>query len=138
MSSIMKMQRTILRLFSKKYSKDHEWILKDKTSKLYSIGISDHAQSKLGGIVYLSFPEVGKVYKAHESMGEIESPKAVSQIYAPASIKITEVNDKLSDDLSVINEKAEETWLYKGELLNEKELAELMDSKAYQEYAKDH
>ena len=134
----MKMQRTVLRFFSKKYSKDHEWIRQEGTSKLYSIGISDHAQSKLGGIVYLSFPEVGKVYKTHESMGEIESPKAVSQIYAPASIKITEVNDKLSDDLSIINQKAEDTWLYKGELLNEKELGELMDSKAYEAYAKDN
>ncbi len=134
----MKMQRTILRFFSKKYSKDHEWIRQEGSSKVYSIGISDHAQGKLGGIVYLSFPEVGKVYKAHESMGEIESPKAVSQIYAPASIKITEVNNKLSDDLSVINEKAEDTWLYKGELLNEKELNDLMNDNDYKEYAKNN
>ena len=131
----MKMQRSILRFFSKKYSKDHEWIRQEGTSKVYSIGISDHAQSKLGGIVYLSFPEVGKVYNAHEAMGEIESPKAVSQIYAPASIKVTAVNNNISDDLSIINAKAEDTWLYKGELLNEKELGELMDSKTYEEYA---
>ncbi len=138
MNSILKFYRSSARFFSKRYSKDHEWVRKETAPNLYSVGISDHAQGKLGGIVYLSYPEVGKLYKAHDALGEIESPKAVSNIYAPVSIKITEVNSALDADLSVINSKAEDTWLYRGEIANVKELEGLMDVKAYEEYAENN
>lgn len=77
------MIKNIKNFFSRKFSKDHEWIEKVGESNLYSIGITNFAQDKLGEVVYLSFPEVDEEYEKDGELGEIESPKAVSVIYSP-------------------------------------------------------
>ena len=133
MNSICKLR---IHKFSKYYSKSHEWIQLTDKPKLYKVGISDYAQDQLGGVVYLSFPDTNTIYKRNEVLAEIESPKAVSSIYAPVDIKITELNERISDDYSVINTDAENTWLFKGEVENENDLKVLMDSDTYKEFLK--
>ena len=101
-----------------------------------SIGISNFAQDQLGGVVYLSLPDLQTRFRKNEALAEIESPKAVSSIYAPVTVKITEVNEKLADDYSVINADAENTWMFKGEMENEEELKGLMSTDEYLEFLK--
>lgn len=127
------LRRGFAQAAGKRYSKDHEWV-RHEGGRNYSVGISDYAQHKLGGIVYLSKPDVGKEYKAHDSLAEIESPKAVSSVYAPISLKITDVNEKVHDNLSTINEDAEGTWLFKGEVSADKEVEKLMSEEDYKKY----
>ena len=127
---------SIARNFSKRYSKDHEWVQLSEDKKECSIGISDYAQNALGGVVYLSYPNVGQNFKAHEVMGEIESPKAVSQIIAPLEVTISQINKELEADLSVINASAESTWLYKGSLKNISEFESLMSEADYLHHIK--
>ena len=93
-----------------KYTKEHEWCrLKGNRAV---IGITDHAQDQLGDIVYVEFPEVGDPVKKGESFGVVESTKAVSELFAPVSGKVVEVNDPLSDAPETINEDPyEEGWM---------------------------
>ena len=122
---MIRLVRFVSRPFSRRYSADHEWIELATDNKTCSIGISNYAQEHLGDVIHLELPKINASFKAHDSMAVIESPKAVSQIYAPASVKVKEVNSALLDSLTVINEKAESTWLIKGEL--EKDGMELDD-----------
>ncbi|HZZ83443.1 MAG TPA: glycine cleavage system protein GcvH [Anaeromyxobacteraceae bacterium] len=113
-----------------KYTKEHEWCRVKGNRAI--IGITDHAQSSLGDIVYVELPEVGDLVKKGESFGVVESTKAVSELFAPVSGKVVEVNDPLSDAPETINEDPyEEGWMIQVEVSDEKELAELLDAAAY-------
>ncbi len=112
------------------YLKSHEWVkFVDENTAL--IGISDFAQSALGDIVYVSLPEVDDDVVANTSFCDIESVKAVSDVYAPVSGKIVEVNEELDDSPEKLNESPYDTWIIKVEGTFNKDT--LLDSDAYQQ-----
>ena len=113
-----------------KYTKDHEWARVE--GKTITIGITDHAQSALGDVVFVDLPKVGRVLKKGETFGVVESIKAVSDLYAPVSGKVLEVNPALTDDPSAINKDPHKSaWLVKIELTDPASTGDLMDSAAY-------
>jgi glycine cleavage system H protein len=96
------------------------------------IGITDHAQSELGDVVYLSLPEVGRILKYDEPFGEVESVKAVSELYSPLSGEVIEVNTTIIDSTEVVNEDPYgRGWLIKVRMSDPSELDKLMDADAY-------
>jgi glycine cleavage system H protein len=118
------------------YTKDHEWaqVLEDGT---VLVGITDYAQKELGDLAYVELPEVGKEVAKGDVLCELESVKAVSEVYAPISGEIIEVNEELEDAPEKINEDPYEAWIAKIKPTNlEEELKELMDANAYAEYLK--
>ncbi len=118
----------------RKYTKDHEWIrISDDTAE---IGITDFAQQQLGDVVYVDLPEPGKTITAGESFGSIESVKAVSDLYAPMSGQVLEVNGNLKDHPEVVNKDPHSTWMIKVRLSNSGETDSLLESAAYQELTK--
>ena len=119
-----------------KYTKEHEWC-RVKGNRAV-IGITDHAQEALGDIVYVELPEVGDLVKKGESFGVVESTKAVSELFAPVSGKVVEVNDPLSDTPETINEDPyEEGWMIQVEVGDPKELEALMDAAGYKAFIED-
>ncbi len=115
-----------------KYSKEHEWVKVE--GNIAKIGISDYAQSSLGDIVFVELPEVGREVSADESIGVIESVKAVSDIYTPVSGKIVEVNTELEDAPETINESPyEQGWIYTIELTDADEAEQLLSAEEYQQ-----
>ena len=118
-----------------RYSKDHEFI--DASPDSATVGISDHAQGQLGDIVFVDLPEVGAKLKKGEAAAVVESVKAASDVFAPASGEVVAVNAKLADSPSLVNEDAEGAgWLFKLKLSAPDELDGLMDAEAYAEYLK--
>lgn len=116
-----------------KYSKEHEWVRLQ--GKIATVGITDHAQSSLGDIVYVELPSEGDALTKDETFGVVESVKAVSDCYAPISGKVTEVNAPLSDSPETINEDCYgEGWIVKVEMSDPSELDELMDPKQYEAF----
>ncbi|MDI3476299.1 MAG: glycine cleavage system protein [Thermococcaceae archaeon] len=118
------------------YTKDHEWVqvLEDGT---VLVGISDYAQKELGDLAYVELPEVGKEVSKGDVLCELESVKAVTEVYAPVSGEVIEVNEALEDSPELLNEDPYENWIVKLKPTNlEEELKELMDSKDYAEYLK--
>jgi glycine cleavage system H protein len=115
---------------SLRYSKEHEWLAVDGDAG--TVGISDHAQSELGDIVFVEFPDVGREVKAGEVVGTIESVKAVSELYTPVSGKIVEVNDALEDKPETVNQDPYgDGWLIKIALSDPSEVEDMMDHEAY-------
>ncbi|HOV93094.1 MAG TPA: glycine cleavage system protein GcvH [Candidatus Kapabacteria bacterium] len=113
-----------------KYTNDHEWLKID--GNIGYIGITDYAQGELGDIVYIDIPEDLSEVKKGESCGTIEAVKTVSEILAPVSGKVLEVNRKLNDAPDTINKDPyNEGWLLKIELSNPAEANDLLDAKAY-------
>jgi glycine cleavage system H protein len=113
-----------------KYTKDHEWARQRGNS--VQVGITDFAQDQLGDVVFVELPAVGDVVKRGESFGVVESTKAVSELFAPISGKVVEVNDPLVEAPESINEDPyEEGWMIAIEPSDPKELADLLDAKAY-------
>jgi glycine cleavage system H protein len=113
-----------------KYTREHEWA-RVKGTKLL-VGITDFAQDQLGDVVYVELPAVGDEVKKGESFGVVESTKAVSELFAPVSGKVVEVNDPLVEAPESVNEDPyEEGWMIAIEPSDPKELAELLDVKAY-------
>jgi len=120
----------------KKFTKTHEWVKVD--GNLVVVGISNHAQEKLGDVVYVDLPQVGKTVKKGEAFMSVESVKAASDIYAPVSGKVVEVNEKLSNQPELINKDAEgEGWLVKIEMTNPDELSDLLDEEAYRRFCEE-
>ncbi|WP_448517086.1 glycine cleavage system protein GcvH [Pseudothermotoga sp.] len=120
----------------KKFAKTHEWVKVD--GNLAVVGISNHAQEKLGDVVYVDLPQVGKVVKKNEAFMSVESVKAASDIYAPVSGKIVEVNEKLSNQPELINKDAEgEGWLVKIEMSDPNELSDLLDEESYRRFCEE-
>lgn len=118
------------------YTKDHEWVqvLEDGT---VLVGISDYAQKELGDLAYVELPEVGKEVGKGDVLCELESVKAVTEVYAPVSGEVIEVNEALEDSPELLNEDPYENWIAKLKPTNlEEELKELMDAEAYAEYLK--
>ena len=115
------------------YSKDHEWISVKNSEG--TIGITDYAQHELGDVVYVDLPEVGDSLEVNEPFGSVESVKAVSEIFAPVSGEIIEVNSKLLDSPEMINESPHElAWMVKIRLANSEELEGLLSAQEYEEY----
>jgi glycine cleavage system H protein len=120
----------------KRFAKTHEWVKVD--GNLAIVGISNHAQEKLGDVVYVDLPQVGKVVKKAEAFMSVESVKAASDIYAPVSGKIVEVNEKLSNQPELINKDAEgEGWLVKIEMSDPNELSDLLDEESYRRFCEE-
>lgn len=115
------------------YSKDHEWVLVE--GETATIGITDYAQESLGDVVYVDLPRVGASFSAHESIGSVESVKAVSDIFTPISGEILEVNEALNDTPENANsDPYGAAWMAKLKITNAAEIEELMDAAAYEDY----
>jgi glycine cleavage system H protein len=115
-----------------KYTKDHEWIKIDGTTG--TVGITDHAQGELGDVVFVELPAAGKAVKQGESFGTIEAVKAVSDLYAPVTGSITEINAALNGTPELVNKEPYGAgWMVKIKLSNPDELKGLLDAKGYQE-----
>ena len=116
-----------------KYTKEHEWLRID--DNVATVGISDHAQEQLGEIVFVDLPDVGKSLGQNEDMAVVESVKAASDVYAPISGEVVEVNETLADDPVQVNDSPEEKgWFCKLKITKPGELDDLMDADAYQQY----
>jgi glycine cleavage system H protein len=116
-----------------KYSKEHEWI--EVKGDVATVGITDYAQSELGDVVFVEVPAAGTKVTAGKTFGSVESVKAVSEIYAPASGDVVEANGALKDKPEAINTDPHGTgWLIKMKLANAAELGSLMDAAAYEAY----
>ena len=113
-----------------KYTATHEWV-KDLGNGLWEVGITDFAQSKLGDIVFINLPEVGDEVVKEEAFGDIESVKAVSDIYSPVSGTVREINEEVVDRAEAINNAPYEAWLIRVE--NVTDCVELLDAQQYQE-----
>ncbi|WP_206165047.1 glycine cleavage system protein GcvH [Mammaliicoccus sciuri] len=115
-----------------KYSKEHEWVKVD--GDIVTIGITDFAQSELGDIVFVELPEEGDELISGDSFGSVESVKTVSELYAPLSGKVVEVNEELEDSPEFVNESSyDKAWMVKVELSDKAQLDELLDADAYSE-----
>ena len=115
-----------------KYTKDHEWIRVEGGTGV--IGITDYAQGELGDIVFVELPAKGKQVKQGETFGTIEAVKAVSDLYAPISGEVTELNGELEKTPEVINkEPYAGGWMLKIKISNTAELNNLLDVKQYRE-----
>jgi len=116
-----------------RYTKEHEWV--DAKDGVATIGITDYAQSELGDVVFVELPASGTKLETGKSFGSVESVKAVSEIYAPASGEVIESNGRLQNNPEIINSDPHgAAWLVKIELANPAELDGLMNSKAYEAY----
>ncbi len=115
-----------------RYSEEHEWVKVE--GNRVTIGITDFAQSELGDIVFVELPEVGDEISAKEPFGSVESVKTVSELYAPVSGKVVEVNGNLDDSPEFVNESPyENAWMVVIELSNPSEVEELMTSEQYEQ-----
>jgi len=114
----------------KRFTKTHEWIQVENS--VGTIGITEYAQEKLGDVVYADLPEVGKTVKKGEILLSLESVKAASDVYAPVSGKVVEVNAALEDKPEIVNKDAEgEGWLVKVEIIDPAELDDLLNEEDY-------
>jgi glycine cleavage system H protein len=115
-----------------KYSKEHEWVASEET--VATIGITDYAQDQLGEIVYVELPAVGDKISKDDAFGVVESVKAVSDIYAPVSGTVVEVNQELPESPEMINEDPYgDGWLVKVKVSDPAELDDLLDHEEYEE-----
>lgn len=114
-----------------KYAKTHEWVKRDGDNFL--LGISDYAQSQLGDIVYVDFPDLDDEIDAGDACGELESSKAVSEINMPFNGTVIEINEVLEDEPELINEKPYETWILKIKATNSEDYNNLMSAKEAEE-----
>ncbi|WP_417580078.1 glycine cleavage system protein GcvH [Pelagibacterium sp.] len=116
-----------------RYTTDHEYVRAE--GKTGTVGISAFAQEQLGDIVFVELPTVGTTFKKGDEVAVVESVKAASEIYAPVSGTVTEVNDALSDEPGLINsDPAAAGWIFKLELSDDAELEALMDEAAYADH----
>ena len=113
-----------------KFAKTHEWVSID--GEIGTIGISDFAVKELTDLVYIDLPEVGRTLDAGESFGEVESVKAVSDLYAPVAGEVLEVNNSLQDDPGILSEDPYgRGWILKLKVSDSSAIEELLDRKAY-------
>ena len=115
-----------------RYTKEHEWIRLEGDTAI--VGISEHAQSQLGDVVFVELPEIGKSFAAGDEAAVVESVKAASEVYAPASGEVIAVNDALADAPATVNEDAEgKGWFLKLKLADPAELEKLMTAQQYKD-----
>jgi glycine cleavage system H protein len=117
-----------------KYTKEHEWIRVDGNTG--AIGITDFAQQQLGDVVYLELPEVGATVKSGDPFGTIESVKAVSEIYAPVSGQVVEVNTALKEKPELVNADPHASWMVVIKLSDPGEAGALLDAAQYADLVK--
>ncbi|WED24543.1 glycine cleavage system protein GcvH [Vibrio sp. JC009] len=116
-----------------KFAESHEWV-KDNGDGTVTIGISDHAQKMLGDVVFVDLPEVEDEIEAGESFSLVESVKAASDIYAPVTGEIVEINEELEDSPELINDEPYENgWIVRVKLSDPEELSDLKGAEEYQE-----
>ena len=117
-----------------KYTKDHEWI--ELAGDRGRVGITDYAQQQLGDVVFMELPEVGAVLRAGQSFGTIESVKAVSELYAPVSGEVVEVNTALKQKPEAVNSDPHGSWMVVLKLADPGEAGGLLDAAAYEALTK--
>ncbi|MBI2683001.1 MAG: glycine cleavage system protein GcvH [Acidobacteriales bacterium] len=115
-----------------RYTKEHEWIKVEGDTG--TIGITDHAQDSLGDIVFVELPKVGAEVAAHKAFGTVESVKAVSELFAPASGTVTAVNEDLASAPEKVNSDAHGSWMIKIKIKDAGELSGLMSAADYEKY----
>ena len=115
-----------------RYTREHEWIKVDGNTGV--IGITDHAQKSLGDIVFVELPKPGAELSVHKSFGTVESVKAVSDLYAPVSGTVTDVNGDLATAPETINSDAHKAWMVKITLKNPNEVKDLLSASDYEKY----
>ncbi|MGA8269934.1 MAG: glycine cleavage system protein GcvH [Candidatus Sulfotelmatobacter sp.] len=116
----------------RKYTKQHEWI--KVVGQQAVVGITDHAQESLGDIVFVELPKVGADLTAGNTFGTVESVKAVSDLYAPASGTVTETNGDLTTSPENVNKDPHGSWMLKMTLKNPGELGDLLSAAAYEQF----
>jgi len=117
-----------------KYSKEHEWVMMVEDS-VALIGITEFAQSELGDVVYVELPEVGEKITKDDPFGSVESVKAVSDLFAPVSGTVIEVNDSLPDSPELVNEDSYgDGWMIKVQMSDKEELKDLLAQDEYGEF----
>ena len=116
-----------------RYSKDHEWVKVDGDTA--TVGITHYAQEQLGDVVFVELPDVGKKVEQGKQMATVESVKAASEVYAPISGEVLEVNGALADAPATVNEEAQgKGWFAKLKIADKGQLAALMDEAAYKKF----
>lgn len=116
-----------------RYTKDHEWAKEEGEG--VKVGISDYAQIELGDVVFVELPEVGATFSAGDAFANVESVKAVSDVYAPVSGTVTQVNEALNDSPELVNESPYEgAWMIVLEPSDKSELDALMNAEAYKSH----
>lgn len=113
------------------YTEEHEWVAFSEDKKVATVGITDFAQDQLGDIVFVGLPEIGDVVNMGDSLADIESVKSVSDIYAPVSGKVVEVNEALLDQPELVNEAPYDQWLFKIEEVSDIQ-ENLLQKEAYE------
>jgi glycine cleavage system H protein len=117
------------------YSKDHEWVKVEGDTG--TVGITDHAQSSLGDVVYVELPKAGDAFSAHDTFGSVESVKAVSELFLPVAGEITEVNESLQDEPEKVNsDPYGDGWMVRVRLSNPGEVDGLLNAAEYEDYIK--
>ena len=114
----------------RKYTKDHEWVR--ISGDMAEVGITDYAQRQLGDVVYVELPEKSAAVSAGQSFGTIESVKAVSELFAPVSGQVIDLNGQLKDHPEAVNRDPHSTWMIKVRMSNPDEATTLLDSAQYQ------
>jgi len=121
---------------TERFTKDHEWVRVD--AGIATVGITDHAQSQLGDVVFVELPEVGRKVVASEAVAVVESVKAASDVFSPIAGEVTEVNGELIGQPALVNEDAEgKAWFFKLKVANAANLDALMDRAAYAAFVKE-
>ncbi len=119
-----------------RFTKDHEWVSLD--GDIATVGITDHAQEALGDVVFVELPEPGRDVTAEEACAVVESVKAASDVYAPLTGHVTEVNSAIVDDPALVNrEPAAGGWFFKMTLANAADFDALMDQAAYTKFVEE-
>lgn len=116
------------------YTEDHEWLAID--GDIVTVGITDFAQSQLGDVVFVELPKIGRALKKAEAAAVVESVKAASDVYAPITGEVVEINDALANEPALVNSDAEsKAWFFKLKLADKSELDGLMDAEAYKAHS---
>jgi glycine cleavage system H protein len=118
-----------------RYAKSHEWLNMD--GETATVGITDYAQESLGDIVFVELPKVGQQLEAGSTFGSVESVKAVSDLYAPVTGTVTEVNESLNSAPETVNSAANDTWFLKMTVTNSDEASALMSAADYEKFVKE-
>ena len=115
-----------------KYTKSHEWVREEEDGSVV-VGITDHAQSALGDLVFVEVPETGAEVSAGDACAVVESVKAASDVYSPLSGEVTEANDALADSPELVNQDPYgDGWIMRIQLSSPSELDDLLDAEAYE------
>lgn len=122
---------------NERFTKDHEWVRVE--GQIATVGITNHAQSQLGDVVFVELPEIGRKAAQGDAVAVVESVKAASDIFLPVAGEVVEVNDALNGQPNLVNEDAEgRAWFFKIKLANPAELEKLLDRAAYDAFVKEN